>query len=251
MIAMRRIEARFEPREERAVGVVALRTDVVMERELRAWLPSSARLLHTRIPNAAHVTGDTLRAMERELPGAVRLLPPDVGYAVVAYGCTSASVLIGEARVAELVRSVIGEVPVTNPLTAIRARLDDLGARRIALLTPYTEDVSRALVERLEGTGIEVVRAATFAESDDARVARLSRDAVLGALVELGRAGGCDAVVGSCTNLPALGLLEDAERAAGVPVITSNSALAWHVGRHLGARSTASSPGSARRRRQG
>ena len=230
---MRRVEARFEPREERAVGVIALRTDVVMERELRAWLPTTARLLHTRIPNAAHVTGDTLRATERELPDAARLLPPDVGYAAVAYGCTSASALIGHARVAELVRSVMGEVPVTDPLAAIEARLADLGATRVALLTPYTEDVSRALVGCLEGAGIEVVRAATFSEPDDARVARLSRDAVLGALVELGRAGGCDAVVGSCTNLPALGLLEEAERGAGVPVITSNSALAWRLGELL------------------
>ena len=214
-----------------AVGLIVLRSDEVLERELAGWLPAHLRRLHARIPNGTDVTADALMAMERDLPAAAALLPPGIDFDVVAYGCTSASTLIGEARVAELVGSVVPGAAVTNPLSAAKARLTDLGARRIALLTPYTREISAAIVEHLEGAGFEVVRAASFDERDDSRVARIAERSTLEALVGLAAGGGVDAVFGSCTNLRALGILDEAERRAGVPVLTSNSALAWHVAR--------------------
>ena len=75
------------------------------------------------------------------------------------------------------------------------------------------------------------MRAASFDESDDSRVARISERSTLEAMVDLAAGGGVDAVFGSCTNLRALNVLDEARRRAGVPVLTSNSALAWHVER--------------------
>ena len=214
-----------------AVGLIVLQSDEVIERELAAWLPPRLRLFHTRIPNGTHVSEDALLEMERDLPGAARLLPAAVRFDVVAYGCTSASTLIGEARVAELIGEVVPGAIVTNPLSAVKARFADLGIRRIGLLAPYAPAISRAVVRQLEATGLEVRHAATFDERDDSRVARLSSAAVLEALVALGERDDCDAVFGSCTNLRGLGLLDEAERRTGKPVLTSNSALAWHVER--------------------
>ena len=112
-----------------------------------------------------------------------------------------------------------------------RARRADLGIRRIGLLAPYVPSISRAVVRQLEAAGLEVGHVATFDEQDDSRVARLSASAVLEALVALGERDDCDAVFGSCTNLRGLGLLDEAARRTGKPVLTSNSALAWHVER--------------------
>lgn len=228
-----------------AVGLIVLQSDEVMEHELAAWLPSRFRRLHTRIPNGTHVSADALVAMERDLPGAARLLPAGIAFDVVAYGCTSASTLIGEARVAELVGVVVPGAAVTNPLSAAKARLASLGLSRIGLLTPYVPEISRALVEHLESAGIEVRHVATFDEQDDARVARISPESVLEALVGLGARDGCDAVFGACTNLRGLGILDEAARRTGKPVFTSNAALAWHIERLVAERdasSRASSP---------
>ena len=227
-----------------AVGLIVLESDEVLERELAAWLPPAFRRFHARIANATDVTADTLRAMERELPAAAALLPASVAFDVVAYGCTSASAVIGEARVAELVGSVVPNAAVTNPLSAAKARLADLGASRVALLTPYSRAVSRAVLEHLESAGLEVVRAATFDERDDSRVARIAERSTLEAMVRLAAGGGVDAVFGSCTNLRALNVLDEAARRAGVPALTSNSALAWHIERLAASRAVAAGAGA-------
>ena len=169
-----------------AVGLIVLQSDEVLERELAARLPPGIERFHASIPNATDVTAETLRAMERELPAAAALLPAGVAYDVVAYGCTSASTVIGEARVAELVGTVVPNAAVTNPLTAVKARVRNRGASRIALLTPYSLDLSRAILEHLEGAGLEVVRAASFDERDDSRVARIAERSTLRAMVDLG-----------------------------------------------------------------
>jgi len=212
-----------------AVGLVVLQSDVVMEHELRRWLPDRVPLLHSRISNETTVSADTLGAMEARLPDSVNGLPSDIHYGVIAYGCTSATTLIGEARVEQLVQGVLPGVAVTNPLTAVKHRLAASGITRIGVLAPYVPAISQAIIDHLEHHGIRVMHAITFDEPDDRRVARLSRDAVLDALGELGCRDDCDAVFGSCTNLRGFGLLDEAERLTGKPVFTSNSALAWHI----------------------
>lgn len=211
------------------VGLIVLQSDEVIEHELRRWLPDDIRVLHSRIPNSTQVTAETLGAMARVLPEAARLLPCGIHYAAIAYGCTSASTVIGERRVAELVQGVFPGVPVTNPLTALKARLDNLGVSRIGLLTPYSQAVSKALFDHLQADGVEISRAATFDEADDTRVARIGARSVSEALVELGRHVDCDAVFGSCTNLRSQPFLDAVQRQLGKPVLTSNSVLAWHL----------------------
>lgn len=212
-----------------AVGLVLLQSDESMEHELRRWLPDTIRLFHTRIPNSVTISSDSLLQMKRSLPASVALLPSATHYKVIVYGCTSASTVIGEQAVCDAVRSVFPGVAVTNPLSAIKARLDDLGAVRVALLTPYVEDVSRALIDNLQGNDRRVVAAASFNESRDDRVARIAPASLMQALEKLAAAESPDAIVASCTNLRMYGLVEQASEALGIPVISSNSAVAWHI----------------------
>ena len=212
-----------------SVGLIVLQTDEVMEDELRHWLPDNMRIFHTRIPNAANVTPDTLSAMANDLPNVVSLLPLENAFDVIVYGCTSASTVIGEERVAELIRQVIPDVAVTNPLTAVKAQLDDLGAKRIGLLTPYIPSVSLALQEKLQDHGMAVTAAASFHEENDHQVCRISAESISRAIVDLGSNDDVDAVFASCTNLRLKTILDDVSKTIGKPVISSNSALAWHV----------------------
>lgn len=215
--------------DEPAVGLIVLQTDETMEHELRHWLPSRVRLFHSRIPNSVDINSDSLQAMKQVLPATAALLPSTTAFAVIAYGCTSAATVIGEQAVTDAVQSVFPEVAVTNPLSAIKAQLASLNARRIALLSPYVPAVSRALVASLEKDGYQVAQIGSFNESRDDRVARIASRSLMHALEALASENDVDAIVASCTNLRMSGLVQEASAQIGIPVISSNSALAWHI----------------------
>lgn len=214
-----------------AVGLIVLQSDESMEHELRFWLPDAVRLFHSRIPNAVEISQHSLQRMKSELPEAVARLPDTTDFKVIVYGCTSGTTIIGEAVVEAAVQGIFPLAKVTNPLTAIKARLDSMGARRIALLTPYVPDVSAALVKELENSGFEVTRGASFHESRDNRVARISQRSLHNAFEYLAEPADIDAIVASCTNLRTYNLLQNPSTAlpAPIPVISSNSALSWHI----------------------
>ncbi|MFK7996090.1 MAG: hypothetical protein AB8B87_18270 [Granulosicoccus sp.] len=212
-----------------AIGLVILQSDETMEHELKHWLPDAYRLFHTRIPNSQEINEHTLQAMKAKLPESVALLPAHTQFRVIAYGCTSASTLIGEDAVTSAIRSAIGDTAVTNPISAIKAKLRDIKAKRIALLTPYAPDISTALVTHLENSAFSIVCSATFNETQDHHVARISRESLLSAIKHLGENQDIDALVASCTNLRTQELLIEASESIGCPVVSSNSALAWHI----------------------
>lgn len=231
MIDIQRLPFELDADAERlpAIGLVVLQTDETMEHELRLWLPDSVRLFHSRIPNKVAISSDSLQQMKQALPGSIALLPSTTHFRVIVYGCTSAATVIGEQAVIDAVHSVFPGVAVSNPLTAIKAQLDDLGVRRLALLTPYVPEISRALIDALQSDARQVSSVASFDEARDDRVARIARSSLMHSLEMLARDGKPDAIVASCTNLRMHGLTEEASQLLGIPVISSNSALAWHV----------------------
>lgn len=210
-----------------AVGLIVLQTDEVMEDELRQWLPLTTRLYHSRIPNDDIVTEATLTAMHAHLPEVTRLLPK-LDYSALVYGCTSGATFIGEQQVTDAINTVLPGVPVTTPITAVKARLRDLGVKRIGLLTPYEPHVSQTIQDHLEAEGFEIASACAFFENRDKMVCQISESSIRDAVMELA-ATDCDAVFGSCTNLRIAGILDELNKTAGKPVLTSNSALAWHI----------------------
>ena len=211
------------------VGVVILQTDEVLEDELRVWLTHPTRILHTRIPNSAEVNTDTLSAMEAALPNALRLLPTAAPLSVIAYGCTSASTVIGESKVEAIVQTQFPDAKVTNPLSALKARLDDLGVKKLGLLTPYEPIVSEALRSNLVEHGVDVVSFGTFNEPFDSNVCRIDEHSIKNAVKRIMDESVCDAVFASCTNLRTAGWIDAFSEELGIPVLSSNSVLSWHI----------------------
>ena len=143
--------------------------------------------------------------------------------------------MIGEGEVERLFQTAHANARVSNPLTAAKAALDVLGVRRPAFVSPYMPEVSAAMREALESCGMEIAGFGSFEENDERVVARITPESCLDAIVSTARAGGeCDGVFIACTDLRALGVIEQAEEILGVPVVSSNQALAWHLLRLAG-----------------
>ncbi|MEL7013352.1 MAG: Asp/Glu racemase [Pseudomonadota bacterium] len=217
---------------EARLGLVVLSTDETLEDEARQILGPSLSLYHTRIECAPDVTPENLRKMEARMTASAQLLPE--GLDAIGYGCTSASVLIGPDAVAQQMHHAQPDVPVTNPISAVLAALKALSADKIALITPYAADVVAPMKAFLEKAGVSVVSELSFGERDDRRVARISEGSTKAAMEEAGRADGVQAVFASCTNLRCFGIIDAAEKQLSLPVVSSNSALLWHLSRLAG-----------------
>lgn len=217
------------------LGLLVLQSDQTMESEFRQLtnLPGVS-IYHARLANGTIVTPDMLAQMEAELPIAAGLLPRFLGLASLGYGCTSGSTIIGEDRVASILKTHHPGVPSTNPLTAAKAALTALGVKRLALLTPYSPEVTQAMQAKFDAVGINVTAIGSFCEDDDSVVARIDEASILAATLKLGADPDCEGVFISCTSLRTAKIIEQAEAALGKPVTASNHAMAWHMLRLAG-----------------
>lgn len=220
-----------------AIGLVVLATDQTLEYEWRQImnLPGVA-FFEARIHNSPDITPQNLAAMEKDITAAVQLIVPDVPLQVVAFGCTSGSIVIGEAQVAQRIQSARPGVACTTPITGAVAGLRKLGAQRIALITPYVQSVNTLFEEHLIASGLAVTRIASFNHSNDNEVARIDAASLRSAILATGAHDDVDAVFVSCTSLRMADLTRDVEQALGKPVVASNTAMAWHALRLAGVR---------------
>lgn len=217
------------PDDSPRLGLIILQADQRIEKDFRRLIPMDTDLYVSRVPSGLEVTPDTLQQMERDIPQAVSLLPTRLSYDAIGYACTSGAAQIGPDRVAELVRTSAQVRAVTDPLTALVAACQALGITRLALLSPYIERVSARLRDVLAEAGIATPVFGTFAEAEESKVVRISPDSLKTAIRQLVPAADVDGVFLSCTNLDTLGLISGLEAETGLPVLSSNLVLAWHL----------------------
>lgn len=218
------------------LGLVVLATDQTIEHEWRRVLREvpDVALYESRIWNDVEITPETLAAMEGDIAAATRLVMPVLPLSVVAFGCTSAAMVLGEERIAARVHEARPGVPVTTPIGAAFAAFEALGARRIAVLTPYGRAVNDVVRRYIEARGFAIPVFGSFEEEDDSRVARIDPGSIRDAALALGRDPRVDAVFVSCTSLRLVETVQAIEAELGKPVTSSNHAMAWHALRLAG-----------------
>jgi maleate isomerase len=131
-------------------------------------------------------------------------------------------------RVARAIDAAKPGIPFTTPITAAVAAFRHLGARRIAVLTPYVDEVNEAIRGFLVAAGLDVVEFGSFHLRTEQEIARVPPEAIVSA----GRAitgPGAEALFISCTGLQGHAAIAALEAATGRPVVTSNQAQVWEA----------------------
>mgnify|MGYP001812237896 FL=1 len=215
------------------IGLIVLQTDETIEPDFKRYFADhpSPRYV-SRNPSGQTVTHQSLSQMQTDLTAAADLLPKGLSFPVIGYGCTSASSVIGSERIEKLVQGACDVDTVTNPLRATVAACAARGLSRIALLSPYIEEVNEPLRAAFAQNGVDMSVFGSFGEAEEAKVVRISTASVVDAAVKLGADPLVEGVFLSCTNLRTYDAIPAIEQALGKPVLSSNQALAWHM-RHL------------------
>ena len=219
-----------------SLGLIVLATDFTIEHEWRRIMTNlrGVALYESRILNDSQITPETLRAMEPRIAAAAGVILPGSELDVVAFGCTSAAMAIGEEKVFERIRSVRPNAKCTTPITAAFAAFRALGARRIGILTPYRADVNHIVANYIRGAGFDVPVFGSFNEQDDGIVARISPQSILDGILAIKKRAAVDAVFVSCTSVRLAESAAEIEHEIGLPVTSSNHAMAWHALRLAG-----------------
>jgi maleate isomerase len=226
-----RLGARFDDDLPVPLGLICLATDRASADDVQAFLPPGHLAYVTRVPMALVATPETLARLGEHLEDAARLLVPGGPLAAIGFSCTSGTVAVGAATVAERIAAGRPGVPVTTPVEAAVRLLEARGVARIALLTPYLDGASRLIEGWFADHGVEVVARASFKLDGDPDMNRVSAACLIEAGAELGAHPDAEGLFVSCTGLRTRAVVEPLEARLGRPVVTSNQALAWDLAR--------------------
>jgi maleate isomerase len=219
------------------VGVATPQANPTVEPEMRALIPEPIGVYATRLTHAAPRVEDRLQHYVTHMPEAIRSFGP-MRLAAFGFGCTGSSYVAGQALEDQLTAAAEREcaVPVITAAQAIRRALATLGARRIALVSPYPEALAEAGYRYWEQSGIAVTARLRVdpAIDDTHRIYEFTSGDALEALRALLRSAGpgtADCIVASGTGMPTLRALRAFRNECPLPVVSSNLCLAWALTR--------------------
>lgn len=225
--------------ERARIGLIVPASNTVCEPETVRLSPPGVVSYASRILFEPTLVG--LRAMKDHVERAALELAAENISDIIIFCCTVGSMLGGpevDREIAARIEERTGTQAMTTT-TAVRAALDALGLRRIAVATPYTRDIDEMERALLTAMGYEVtairgvhedVRPADFRND---MIGRLDPEVAYGTALEV-NGDGNEGIFISCTNFRAIDVIERLEQDTGKPVITSNQAAMWHAMRSLG-----------------
>ena len=215
------------------LGFVLLATEQTIEENMFRLRPEGVGLHFTRAAIPDSITVESLSAQANELAGAASALLPDGSLDVIAYACTSGSLVIGEDRVFEQLRRGAPTAEPTSLITSVIRALRHAGARKIAIATPYLDEINRRERDYLCDRGFEVTNIVGLGLEKDSDMIRVRPDYIM-EFAAGADTPDADALFISCGALRSLDIVGALEQRLSKPVICSNQALMWDMLRLAG-----------------
>ena len=206
------------------LGVLVPSSNTTMEPELYRLAPQGVSLHFARL-KILRDTPEEIEGMVGDLEKEAANLA-DAGLNAICFGCTAGSFYGGidyDTRIIERIHDVTGTAATTTSTAVIRA-LSALKAKKISVLTPYPDWLNEKLRDYFERHGFEIVAMkgldleTGMEEVPPERIYRMAREITKPE---------SDTVFISCTDFPALEIVDRLEQDLGKPVVSSNLATMW------------------------
>jgi maleate isomerase len=215
------------------LGLIVPSSNSTNEPEFARWLPDGVSL-HTARMHLEGVDAESLGAMADEVERCADLLATaDVD--AVAYGCTTGSLVHGPGYDEEIEGRIeaVADVPAVATAASVKRAFAALGLERLAITTPYVEDLNDRETEFLTAAGYEVVAMDGLGIDHNPGIGEQTPETAYRRARAL-PTDDADGVFVSCTNYRTFEMVESLEDDLGMPVVTSNQATLWDALRTLG-----------------
>lgn len=228
------------------VGLIVPSSNVTMETEIPAMLQSRSTIydeeytFHSSRMRMQEVTPEELAQMDEQSEEcAVEL--SDARCDVLAYACLIGIMAQGpgyheesEAKLRKAASENGGDAPVVTSAGALVRAFDALDAQRIAVITPYLQNLTDTVVEYFEGEGVDVIDSISLECPDNLEVAALDPMDLLNHMNDLDHDNADAVVLSSCVQMPSLTSIQAAEDRLDKPVLSASIATTYEILTALG-----------------
>ena len=211
--------------ESKRIGLIVPSSNTVMEPDFYRNLPQNITL-HTARMYLEDVTVAIEERMidEFTMPAAKDLstIHPNV----VVFGCTSAGALRGNEYDRKMCAEIseITKCPVVSVIQSVNEALAATRAKKVLVITPYTDDINERIKSSVEDTGLEVMGIFGLGIIPNQAIAQTSVDRIVEFAKEKSEGLNPDCLFFSCTNFRAMEALPRLKKAFDLPIVTSNQA---------------------------
>jgi maleate isomerase len=219
------------------IGLIVPSSNTVMEPDFHQHfagiIVSTTRILLEQVTRDAE-----LHMLEEDLPRAAQLIKT-VAPDIVVFGCTSAGSLDGLAYddgIGQMLEQRTGAKSVTV-IQAVLRQLRKNAARKVAVFTPYLEDLTSSVARCVEQGGYAIAKAKGMGIRENLEIGRVTPAEIMRFVESQMEGTAADCVFLSCTNWQAVEAIEPLRKKLGTPVISSNQAAIDTV-RQIAARDT-------------
>lgn len=229
------------------IGLIVPSSNLTMETELPRMLrarqeisPADEFVFHTSRMRMQHVTPEQLRRMNAQTERAALELA-DAQPDIVASACLVAIMAQGpgyhctaEDEITAGLRAGDCPAPVVSSAGALLSGIEALGARRVAIVTPYMKPLTDTVVEYIEDAGVKVVDSLSLEVPDNLQVARLNPDDLRQHWRRLDLTDADAIVLSACVQMPSLSAIQHVEDESGLPVLSAATATTHRILSGLG-----------------
>ncbi|WP_322058402.1 Asp/Glu racemase [Paraburkholderia sp. J63] len=216
------------------IGQIVPSSNITMEKEIPAMFaaymnahPEHEFTFHSSRVRMHKVVAEELERMNRDM-GRCAVELADARVDVLSTACLVAIMCMGHGyhrTAAQDLRDAIGaQSAQPEVMTSAGALVDELksfGAKRISLMAPYTDTLTRRVVEYIEAEGIEVQHAINFSIDDNLDVGARDPLRLIEDVKRLNVRNVDTVVLSACVQMPSLPALQLAQHALGIPVTST------------------------------
>lgn len=206
----------------------------VMEPEFYEMAPKGVITLTTRMGSGPVDAAQLATLGDKALRGLELLKEAPIDG--VIFGCTSGSFVGGVEYDKELIKKLedaSGGLPCTTTSRSCVEALNALNVKKVAVATPYIDEVNEKAKEFLEKSGFEVTKLKGLGFLYDSEINRADLETVYNLAKEVDTED-AEAVLILCTGIRSVPILKTLEADLGKPVISAIQATFWNAIRMCG-----------------
>ena len=229
-----KVEPKYNLNPNPKIGLIALATDLMIEKDfINVTKNMDIELFVNRIHCYSPLTSENLIKMSNMVTEVSKDILPDEKLDCVVYGCTSGTIAAGYDSIKKKIELAKPEAKVTTPSTAASNALKKLNVSKVAIFTPYSKKLNDEVVDYFKKEDFIVTSNSYFDISIDGDIAKIDPDYLYEVISNMDL-GDAEAVFISCTNLPALSIVDKLEKKLNKIVLCSNQVLIWDTLQSIG-----------------